>query len=236
MDEKMPMQKLLNVQRVDLRIMDLEHQTTVIPRQIQEWDNSLNSHREELRRLKDGAETIKKEQRRLEHDLDAKQTELAKYNAQLPQIKTNREYKAILVEIDAVEKRISDLEEEVLMKMAEVEEVETGIKAKEAEAQKAQEETEREKEKLKQKRTELEQSLEGTRSERKDLAADVDTTLMVRYDKIRVRKGGLAITQIDDESCGACHMALPPQLVNEVMGGKIKSCPNCMRLLYWNEA
>ena len=231
----MPMQKLLDVQQVDLKIMDLETQTNTIPRKIQEWDHSLQTHKEGLARLKDEAEKYRKEQRHLEHELDAKQTELSKFNAQLPQIKTNREYKAILLEIDVVEKRISDLEEEVLMKMAEVEEIEAKVTAKEAEAKKAQEESEREQERLRQKRKELEQSLEGTRSQRETLVADVDNALMVQYDRIRLRKGGLAITQINDESCGACFMALPPQLVNEVMGGRIKSCPNCSRLLYWNE-
>ena len=105
----------------------------------------------------------------------------------------------------------------------------------ERQAQQAEQQAQEEREKLERKKQELEGLLEGIRSERKSLITDVDETLLDRYDRIRIRKGGLALSQIDDESCGACHMALPPQVVNEVIGGKIKSCPSCQRLLYWAE-
>jgi hypothetical protein len=232
MEEKMPMQKLLDVQRVDLKIQDLETEAVSIPRQIQEWDSTLHVRTSELAAVRKELEEKKKEQRALERKLDQKQAELAKFNAQLPQIKTNREYKAILVEIDMVEKEISDIEEEILTKMTEADDLEERARASEAKLRQAQEETEKEKERLRERQRDLEQALQGSRSERENLAAGVDRSILSIYDRVRVRKGGLGIAQIHDESCGACHMALPPQVVNEVLGGKIKSCPSCSRLLY----
>jgi predicted nucleic acid-binding Zn-ribbon protein len=119
--------------------------------------------------------------------------------------------------------------------MDEVEGTERKAREKEAELKKAQQEIEKEKQRLQQRKKTLEDSIKGTRSERKNVAADLDTSLLSQYDKIRVHKGGLAVATLQDESCGACHMALPPQLVNEVIGGRIKSCPSCSRLLYWEE-
>ncbi|RJP70792.1 MAG: hypothetical protein C4532_08925 [Candidatus Abyssobacteria bacterium SURF_17] len=235
MDRNMPLQRLLDVQKVDLRIMDLEAQASSIPRRIHEWDSSLNEQMEELAELKKQAEIYKKEQRALERQLDQKQQELAKFNAQLPLIRTNREYKAILLEVDIVEKDISHLEEKILAKMDEVEKVEENARLKEAELRAAQKKISQEKDKLKQRQRELEDSLKGTRSERKLFTADLDSSLLNQYDRIRNRKGGLALAKIQDESCGACHMALPPQVVNEAIGGKIKTCPSCSRLLYWDE-
>lgn len=234
-DGKMSMRKLLDVQTVDLRIGDLEARMAAIPLQLQDWEKALRGGKEEREELKSAMSEIKKAQRHFERELDQKQIDLSKYNAQLPLIKTNREYKAILVEIDSVEKEISDLEEEVLKKMTEVEDFEKRVSAKEAEVTKAENKAREEKEKLEQKEKELEQLLGSIRSERKSLASDVDKALLARYDRIRIHKGGLALSQINDESCGACHMALPPQVVNEVIGGKIKSCPSCSRLLYWAE-
>jgi predicted nucleic acid-binding Zn-ribbon protein len=235
MDAKMPIQKLLDVQKVDLMIRDLETEAAAIPRQIKEWDSALNAENEELAELEAEIEEIKKEQRHLERQLDQKQLSLSKYNAQLPMIKTNREYKAILVEIDMVEKEISNIEEKVLMKMDEAERIGARAKKKEAEIRKAKEEIEKEKEMLRQRQKAVEDSLKGTRSQREDFVATVDNSLLSQYDRIRVRKGGVAVARILDESCGSCHMALPPQVVNEVIGGKIKSCPSCSRLLYWDE-
>ncbi|MBI4831856.1 MAG: hypothetical protein HY801_09950 [Candidatus Lindowbacteria bacterium] len=235
MDKTMPMQKLLDVQKVDLRIKGLEMEVSVIPHQIREWDSALNLQKAQLAANKKEVEEKKKSQRQLEREIEQKQSELAKFNAQLPQIKTNREYKAILVEIDMVEKQISDLEEQVLVRMTEIEELEGKIKVTVAEVEKAEEEINKEKEQLKKRKKALEESLEGTRSERKTLVTAVDGSLLSQYDRIRTRKGGLAVARVLDESCGACHMELPPQVVNEVIGGRIKACPSCSRLLYWEE-
>jgi hypothetical protein len=235
MDKKMPLQKLLDVQKTDLKIQGLESEASVIPRQIKEWESSLLAHHQEVSKLKQEVDEKRKDQRQLERLLEQKQTVLVKFNTQLPLIKTNREYKAILLEVDTVEKEISTLEEEILAKMDEVEQAEARSRGRELELKKAQQEIEKEKQRLQQKKSSLEETLQGTRSERSGLTSDIDVSLLSQYDRIRIHKGGLALAKINDESCGACHMSLPPQLVNEVIGGKVKVCPSCSRLLYWNE-
>jgi predicted nucleic acid-binding Zn-ribbon protein len=230
------MQKLLDVQKIDLKIQALEAEVATIPMRIRQCEQALEAKRNDLAELQGELDEGKKTQRTLERKLEEKQMELGRYNEKLPQIKTNREYKAILLEIDTVEKDISDIEEEVLRKMTDIEEVEARIRAKKAEFDTVAEETQREREKLEQKREELRQSLDGNRFQRDNLAANVDDHLLSQYDRIRSRKGGVGLAQLDDESCSACHMALPPQLVNEVIGGAVKSCPSCQRLLYWIEA
>lgn len=227
------MQKLLDVQKVDLRIMDLESEVSGIPTKCRELDRVVDAREAELVLLQAQVEEAKKNLRFLERQVEEKQEELAKYNSQLPLIKTNREYKAILLEIDLVEKEISDIEEMMITKMTEVEEFEARVAAEAAKVHEAKEEAEREKARLEQKQKAIEESLRGTRSEREHLAADIDGSLLSQYDRIRTRKGGLAMAGLNDESCGACHMMLPPQVVNEVIGGAVKTCPSCHRLLYW---
>ncbi len=235
MSGEMPMQKLLDVQRVDLRIMGLETEVAEIPTKRIEWDKAVSEKEAELASLEAEIEECKKDLRHLERQLDEKQEDRAKYNSQLPLIKTNREYKAILLEIDAVEKEVSDLEELMIGRMTEVEEIEARAASEATEVDRAREEAEKEKAKLEQQQRAVEESLEGTRSEREHLAAGIDVSLLSQYNRIRVRKGGLAMARINDESCGACHMLLPPQVVNEVIGGIVKICPSCNRLLYWLE-
>jgi uncharacterized protein len=37
-------------------------------------------------------------------------------------------------------------------------------------------------------------------------------------------------------TCGGCHMTIPPQLYNILIrGNSIESCPNCHRIIYWDE-
>jgi hypothetical protein len=227
------MQKLLNVQKVDLKIMDLETQAEGIPTKRGEWDRMVDAKQGDLASLQAEVEEAKKNLRHLERQVDEKQEDLTKYNAQLPLIKTNREYKAILLEIDLVEKEISDIEEMMLNGMTELEEIEARITAEKAGVAKVKEESETEKAKLAQEQKAVEESLGESRSEREHLASDIDGSLLSQYDRIRTRKGGLAMAGLNDESCDACHLMLPPQVVNEVIGGAVKTCPSCHRLLYW---
>jgi hypothetical protein len=231
----MPIQKLLDVQEIDLKIREMEIETATIPKLIQEREKAIDLKRAELADLEEKIEENRKVQRQAERRVEKKQEELLKYNSQLPLIKTNREYKAILIEIDLVEKEISNFEEEVLVAMDSIETMEAEIKEKEEETRKVEEETEAEKERLRENQRALEKTLEGSRSERENLATTVDNRLLSEYDRIRLHKGGLAIALIEGESCGACHMALPPQVVNEAIGGTVKLCPSCSRLLFLNE-
>jgi hypothetical protein len=229
------MRKLLDVQNVDLRIKDIEIRAAAIPEKFEEWDKLVKDKRAELNALLSAVEDGKKTLRHLERQLEEKQEELTKYNAQLPLIKTNREYTAILLEIDSVEKDISNIEEAMLESMAKVDDVEARAAAEEQKVSQAKAEAHKEKEQLEQEQRRLEKSLKGTRSERDQLAADVEVSLLTQYDRIRIKKGGLAMARVDDESCDACHIQLPPQVVNEVIGGAVKICPSCNRLLYWME-
>ena len=229
------MRKLLDVQNVDLKIKDIETKAAAIPKKFEEWDKLVEDKRAELNALLSAVEDGKKSLRQLEGQLEEKQEELTKYNAQLPLIKTNREYTAILLEIDSVEKDISNIEEAMLESMAKVDDIETRAAAEEEKVNQAKVEAQKEKERLEQEQRRLKESLQGTRSERDQLAAGVEGSLHSQYDRIRRIKGGLAMARVNDESCDACHILLPPQVVNEVIGGAVKICPSCNRLLYWLE-
>jgi hypothetical protein len=232
-NEETAMEKLLDVQAVDLRIRDMETEAASIPAGFKKWENLVAGKKAGLVALETQVEDSKKSLRQFERDLDQKQEDLGKYNSQLPMIKTNREYKAILLEIDGVEKDISDIEEAILERMTETETIETRVAAEQTEVDETEQEAQREKQKLDEKLRQVQEALVGTRSERERLAASVDGGLLSQYDRIRIKKGGLATAKINDESCGACHMLLPPQVVNEVIGEAVKVCPSCNRLLYW---
>ncbi len=132
------MEKLLDVQSVDLKIRGLETEAASIPAKCREWDDLVSAKGAGLASLQAEMEESKKELRHLDRQLEEKQESLAKYNAQLPLIKTNREYKAILLEIDLVEKEILGLEDMLLTRMSEIEETEAREAAETAEMARAE--------------------------------------------------------------------------------------------------
>ena len=61
--------------------------------------------------------------------------------------------------------------------------------------------------------------------------------MIKRYEVIANKRQGVGVAIIDvKDNCGACHRAVPPQLVIQIQKGQVvESCPACNRLLvHWS--
>lgn len=66
---------------------------------------------------------------------------------------------------------------------------------------------------------------------RDEIAAKISNVVIKRYE--RLRKGlSNAVVVIDDATCTACRMALPPQLAIELQrANELHQCPHCRRII-----
>ena len=65
------------------------------------------------------------------------------------------------------------------------------------------------------------------------MAKDIDPRVLANYEKILDAKDGLAMVPIVEDTCGGCHMQLPPQVINEIrLKNEIIYCQICSRILY----
>lgn len=69
---------------------------------------------------------------------------------------------------------------------------------------------------------------------RTSLLADLDEDLVRRYDRLRERKGGLAIVAVRNGICEGCHMTIPDRLFRRLEDDPeiLAACDGCGRLLY----
>ena len=65
----------------------------------------------------------------------------------------------------------------------------------------------------------------GARSKSAAVKAIIDEYL-------RKRKGGVAVAQVEDGNCGACHVSLPTGTLSALHGEARVYCPSCGRILY----
>jgi predicted nucleic acid-binding Zn-ribbon protein len=67
---------------------------------------------------------------------------------------------------------------------------------------------------------------------REQLTSAMNETLRDRYETMRKRKAGVAITTVQNGTCSACHVALPTGVVNGLRGATtLVICPSCGRYL-----
>ena len=190
----------------------------------------------ELQGDNDRLDSLKKERRELEQDIQENENKAEKSKIKLNNVKSNKEYSAALKEIEDLNKESSSLEDRVLQLMEEIESLEKICVEKNNTQAELKTEFEREKQEIEKNLVELEKKLAFLEKEREKYYNAVDQEILKKYLYIRNAKSGLAIGPVVNAVCQICHMGIPPQKFNELIRGEsLMTCPNCNRIMYWGE-
>lgn len=165
--------------------------------------------------------------------LEQEQANIEKSEGRLPEIKTQKEYLAVLKEVDTAKKLNKDLTEQIEAKNAEIE----ALNGEKAEKEKALTELE---EQVSARRSEIEQALQSFEQSQQEIASQradqikpLPMALQKRYQLLMERRAGIAVVEARNGTCMGCNMSLPPQLYNSLFVAEdIKTCPHCSRLLF----
>lgn len=223
-------------------------------KELQGLDQELNKIRQERRSLEDeqagqkadldriqemvdrltvDIEGLQAERGELSQALVKEQDAIQKAEGRLPGIKTQKEYVAVLKEIDTAKKQNKDIQEKIEAKEGE-------IAALVRDKEEKEEELAGIREKVDTRSSEISVAIEGfdrTLSEKGDqhgvLLEQLPVPVRKRYKLLLDRRGGVAVVEARNGACQGCNMHLPPQLFNSLfLVEEIQSCPHCNRLLY----
>jgi len=227
---------LIELQDLDLRIRNLEAKKAQVPREIEAAGVGLQECLRGLESLKQQNEQIEKERRRRELEIEEVRTTLGKIQQKSSEVKTNKEYAAMMSEVEFLKGKIFNFEEEVLTLMEKAEEKRAQVLLKEEEAARRKREFESKKVQLLQEAETLEKELADRRRDREGLLLRLDEKLYQNYERVVSMRGGLGVAAVKDGICQGCHLRVRPQLVVEIKSRvAIINCSHCNRFLYWAE-
>ncbi len=228
--------RLVTLQQVDTRILEKRAFIDRVPGRINEVDEPLKAARAELelvRQRNDASAKKKKEKERLLEDINDK---IKKAKGRISDLKTNKEYQAHLKEIEASEREISSIEDQILAIMEEMEKSLQNQKQIEGRVKSEEDKLNAFRRGLEEEVAQYEKELEGLKAERGGLAASVDRDAYNAYMALLATGSGLAVTSARNEICTGCNMNMPPQLFVELRKGEeLIQCPQCRRILYYSE-
>jgi hypothetical protein len=231
------LQTLIDLQDFDSRIARLETEAARLPKQIEAIQQALKEASRTLEMLKQRSDTTRKDLRSKEKDLEVTAGKRTKTEARLWEVKTNKEYSAVLLEIEEIKQEKAQTEEEILALM-ELQERLTGD-LREAETRlKTREEQAREDEaRVRKKLGEVEAELAIVRAERQSRAREITASLLSSYERILKARGGVAVAAVGaGPVCGACRVSIRPQAMQELRTtGDLMLCESCGRYLYWQD-
>jgi predicted nucleic acid-binding Zn-ribbon protein len=230
------LERLRDLQNIDYDLGELERSKEYIPDMM---DNLASEIREAEQTLITTQETLteaRREQKDVELQLAQKQESLKKYQQQMLTIKTNREYDALVTEIDKVKEGIRELENRELELMELIERTEKeleGMDDKVAEIKKTNQE---QLSSLQDKIDSVGGLIQSRVAERERMLQQINKRIVTIYERVRKGKGGDVVVPVRKRACGACFKALPPQKIQEIkLGREIITCDSCGRLLIWTD-
>ncbi len=225
---------LIELQKFDLRIMEIKDQRKKIPERLAAAEAPL---REASQILKDAAaavEALVKERRSHEKDLEAHEAQTEKMRGRLSELKTNKEYQAHLFEIEMANKKKGEIEDKILACMEKIEQLqriskEAQEKVKTAEAVFCQQKRE-----LDDFDRKLATELAELETQQRECEGHVEKGLLARYTKLKAARKDQALAAVKDGICCGCRLQVPPQLIAQVKrSDDLHTCPYCHRMLYW---
>ena len=130
--------KLVELQNLDTQIYALKRERDGKPVKIKELEDSFNEKKKNLAELDERSKAVGLKRKEKDLELAKKEEEIKKFQAQLYQLKTNKDYSAMLRQIEQIKADGSVLEEEIIKGLDEVDKLKNSI-AKEQEFLKQEE-------------------------------------------------------------------------------------------------
>ena len=226
--------KLIRLQHVDIEINTISSFLEAIPGRTEAIDDEIKATAEIIARAKEKLASNQKKRRDMEGGVKDIKGQAAKFKRQLNDVKTNKEYTALLKEIEQTEHKADKIEEAIIQEMIAADDIEKEIKA--ANVKNADEEVRLQKDKqvLFQEQKDLKAKKEVLVKERQDILLLIPPDQIKLYNRIRAKLNGVALSPVTDDFCSICQMRIRPQLVNDIMEmRKIITCEACARILYW---
>ncbi len=227
---------LIQLQDCDNRIREIVIKKDEGPLRIKKLEDELNFIESKFQEENDKLQFLKKDRRNIEQEIQDLEGKVEKSDIKLSNIKSNKEYKAALKEIEDIKKAKFLTEDKVIQIMEEMEELQEKCAENKSEQVALKEKFEKDKREISRELRGLEKELKILEEERDSFTHAIDQDLLQRYLFLQQRKGGQAISPVVGGVCQTCHMGIPPQKFNEsIKGHSLLTCPNCNRIIYWGE-
>ena len=235
MSLKEGLEQLLSVQEVDLELKSLEEAKSKYPEEISRRQADIARAESSLKLLTDRQEDLERKRRHLERDLDTSREQLKKLEARFSEVKTNKEYDALQLEVEACKGKMSEHEGQILEIIESSESIGEQVTLEKQDYEELRQEQQGRVDELQAKLDALQGEVDGVQARRKAAVQGIDILLLRSYENAKGGRG-LTVAPVRKGSCGACYRQLPAQMKTIVRRSKeVMICESCGAIMAWDE-
>jgi len=227
---------LVKIQDKDQALDQLKGQILAGPERIKESQEEIERLERDLESDKIRIQECRKVQREYESTVEDCAGHIRKSKAKLLTIKNNKEYQAVLKEIEDTEGANAEKEDKILACMEELESLKQAFQDKENNLSAVKDRFEQEAKAIQDEVHQAQDAFSEEERQREGVAKTIDPKILAKYELLKTGGGGLAVALVQNATCSGCHMSIPPQMYNELQRrDSLTFCPNCERIIYWQD-
>jgi predicted nucleic acid-binding Zn-ribbon protein len=235
---------LIKLQRVENRLRAVKTKLARCRRSVLFQENQLRTLQNGLEAKQEEIKQAKLQVSRLEMDLKSRDEQIDKLRNHLNLARTNKEYSALLTELNTAKADDSKIETQVLELMKNVETDEAACEQIKSQIEEQRVKVDEVRKDAEAKAVEFEKDIAEVQAEWDAVAKDIPSAALQFFNRVAETYDGEAMAEVEqvDEnsqsySCGGCFMGVPAEIVN-VLSAKdeIVRCSNCTRILYLKQS
>ncbi len=237
-----PLESIIPLQTTLDQLRAAQEQLDGIPDWMTELHAEHSERLAEIAKLEAAVEEARAQRRGAEGEISNAQEKLKRYQEQINQVSTQREYGALLQEIDTMKRQIESFEEQGLAAMESREQAEKDLEEQRQAFADLDGRYHGELAKWEAEKPALEEKIQRLDGTAETLRERLSPGILSQFNRLFERHGGhpLAAVQLSENNrdqrlwhCGNCNYLVRPQSVVEIRNaGSIVLCDSCKRVLF----
>jgi predicted nucleic acid-binding Zn-ribbon protein len=225
---------LERIHLIQTRLGDLNGRLRRGPLLLKTQEENIQKFTGKLEQLQTAHRSLVAEAKKKELDVTSHEQALAKRRLQLQEAKTNKEYQALQIQIQADEATRSGLDDEALEAIEKAEEFAKNFLPAQADVKKAQELYETTKQKFLSDKPHIESEIVEYNKQLQSVESELPQEFREVYIRlVRSVGGSNALAVVEKQKyCGGCNHQIPVNSLAQILAKKPITCSSCARLLY----
>jgi predicted nucleic acid-binding Zn-ribbon protein len=231
-----PAEVLKEIHRLRRYLTDLQNRINQLPKRKGSLKGIVEHQEKKLADAQAALKHLKVKAHQDDVTLKGTTDQIAKYQGQLNQIMSKKEFDALQHEITHGKEQVSKLEDQILQTLTEIDESTARLPALEKELQQARQELADFDKDSQLREGELTAELAKVKMELTETEASLpEGDLRVQYERLLRQRGDDSFASVRQKTCQACYMEVTSQMSNELNQGRFVLCKSCGRILYLAE-
>jgi len=227
-------EQLVVLQKVDSEMITLERILEEAPKQLQSLQEKRQYLEQQQGVIQEKINVLMEQKGRIEGEIENDAQKVKKSKNKLMMVENTKEYHAMMREMDTMEKMNRMREEERSNLLADLSDLEGRKDALQKDIDALSESISSQQANLDQELAEKRARLAELDKDKRKASEAVPGPILTRYNFIRDRIPNPVIVPVSEGVCKGCHVVIPPQTFIDLQKGEqILSCPNCLRIIFW---